>query len=251
MTKRVGAFVCHCGGNIADVVDVKKVIEAIEGCACVADDFHICSEEGQNKILEKIKENNLNAIVIGACSDRMHVEAFRKLAGKAGISPYNVERVNLREHDSWVHPDDSENATKKAISMMNGGVASVSNRRDIQSKKQQIKKSVLIVGGGISGMTAALELPPDMDVILIEKEPSIGGKMAQLVKLFPTFDCSQCAVLPKMVEVSQKENVKIMTNSVLEEVSGSPGQFKVKIKRYPELLSRSCQTRSILWFITP
>jgi len=239
MTKRVGAFVCHCGGNISETVDVKKVLEGIKGCECVVDDFHICSEEGQNKILEKIKENNLDAIVIGACSDRMHVEAFRKLAKQSGISPYNVERVNLREHDSWIHTDDPENATKKATSMMNGGVSAVFKRGDIQPKRQSIKKSALIIGGGISGMTAALELPSDMEVILVEKEPSIGGKMAQIVKLFPTFDCSQCAVLPKMVEVSQKENVKILTNSVLEEVSGSPGQFKVKIKQLPRYVDES------------
>jgi len=232
--KRIGVFVCHCGINIAGTVDIKRVVEAVKnfpGVVYVEDYKYMCSDPGQNLIREKIKSEKLDGVVIAACSPTLHEKTFRNTVSQAGINPYNCEIANIREQCSWVHTN-MEEATEKAIRIVKSIVAKTLLDEGLVPIKSPVVKRALVVGGGIAGIQAALNIANSgYEVVLVEKEPSIGGRMAQFSETFPTLDCAQCILTPKMVDVASNENIKLLTYSEVVDVSGSVGNFKVKIKK--------------------
>ena len=232
--QRIGVFVCHCGSNIAATVDVSKVAEMalMEPGVVHAEDYqYMCSEAGQAKIADAIHEKKLTGIVVCSCSPRMHEATFRKAAERAGLNPYMVEIANIREHCSWIHKD-MEEATKKAVILMRAAVAKVNLNTPLQPGESRVTKRALIIGGGIAGIQTALDIADaGYEVDIVEKTPSIGGRMSQLDKTFPTLDCSACILTPKMVEASAHEKIKIYTYSEVENVSGFVGDFTVDIRK--------------------
>jgi heterodisulfide reductase subunit A-like polyferredoxin len=190
---RIGVFICHCGTNIASVVDVAKVVETIKNIPDVvaAQDLkYSCSALGQGAIKAAIKEHNLDTVVVAACSPRMHEPTFMKCIESAGLNPYQFEMANIREQCSWVHADQ-EKATQKAIGLVKMAIAKAQNLVPLSITKMPVTKHALVVGGGIAGMQAALDISKaGYTVTIVEKSPSIGGRMAQLEKTFPTLDCS-------------------------------------------------------------
>ncbi|MCJ7612406.1 MAG: CoB--CoM heterodisulfide reductase iron-sulfur subunit A family protein, partial [Candidatus Aminicenantes bacterium] len=234
--KRVGLFVCHCGVNIAGVVDVEKVAQVMKdypGVSFSANYVYMCSDPGQQMIIDTIKEKKLDSIIIAACSPTLHEKTFQEAARLAGLNPYQIEIANIREQDSWVHTD-KDKATKKAIRIVKGHVEKAIRNESLEPIKVDVTRRALVIGGGISGIQAALDVADHgYEVLLVEKNPSIGGKMIQLSETFPTLDCSQCIMTPKMVEASRHPRIKLLTYHEVESVSGFVGNFKVRIKRKP------------------
>ncbi len=232
--QRIGVFVCWCGSNIAATVDVAKVAEAMKsepGVVYATDYQYMCSENGQAMIKQAVKDYNLNGIVVCSCSPRMHEATFRKTAEAAGLNPYLVEIANIREHCSWIHKDKEE-ATEKAIILARTAIAKVSLNVPLIAGESAVTKRALVIGGGIAGIQSALDIAEaGFEVDIVETTPTIGGRMAQLDKTFPTLDCSSCILTPKMVEVKQNENITLYTYSEVEEVGGFVGNFSVKIRR--------------------
>lgn len=232
--QRIGVFVCHCGSNIAAVVDVKKVVAMAQmepGVVHAQDYPYMCSEVGQTQIQEAIRQHELTAVVVCSCSPRMHETTFRTAAQRAGLNPYMVEIANIREHCSWIHKD-AEEATGKAVVLMRAAVAKVNLNTPLQPGESPVTKRALVIGGGIAGIQTALDIASaGYPVDIVEKTPSIGGRMAQLDKTFPTLDCSACILTPKMVEVNAHENIHIYTYSEIERVSGFVGDFTVDIRK--------------------
>lgn len=233
MPERIGVFVCHCGINIAGTVDVKRVAEEIAKMPEVvhAEDYrYMCSDPGQELIKKRIKEKNLDAVVIAACSPTLHENTFRRVVESAGLNPYLCEIANIREQCSWVHVD-KEKATQKAIKIVKTIVKKVAGNEPLEKIGVGITKRALVIGGGIAGIQTSLDIAnAGYEVILVEKSPSIGGRMAQLSETFPTLDCSQCILTPKMVEVAQHPNIKLYNYAEVEEISGYVGNFKAKIR---------------------
>ncbi len=230
----IGVFVCHCGSNIAATVDVKKVVEMakLEPGVVHAEDYqYMCSEAGQEKIAQAIKEKNLSGIVVCSCSPRMHEATFRKCAEKAGLNPYMVEIANLREQCSWIHKDIAE-GTEKAVILTRAAIAKVNLNTSLEAGESKVTKRALVIGGGIAGIQTALDIADaGYEVDIVEKTPSIGGKMAQLDKTFPTLDCSACILTPKMVDAAAHEKINLYTYSEVEKVSGFVGDFTVDIRK--------------------
>lgn len=193
MSKRVGVFVCECGTNIASVVDTARVAEEASkfpGVIFATTYKYMCSDPGQELIRKSIEEQKLEQVVVASCSPRMHENTFRKAVEAGGINPYLFEMVNIREQDSWVHTDREE-ATRKAIDLVRMGVSKVLRNQPLQISTIPVTKRALVIGGGIAGMQAALDIAEGgHQVILVEREASIGGKMTQLDKTFPTMDCA-------------------------------------------------------------
>ncbi|HYB67984.1 MAG TPA: CoB--CoM heterodisulfide reductase iron-sulfur subunit A family protein [Candidatus Acidoferrales bacterium] len=234
---RIGVYVCHCGSNIAGVVDVEKVVEFAKTLPDVAIAKHyayMCSEQGQQIVQDDIKDYKLDRIVIATCSPRMHEETFRRTVEEAGLNPYLIEIVNLREQVSWAHTHEPEKATKKAEALVRMGVARAKLLEPLEKHKIRVEKGVLVVGGGIAGIQASIDLAnAGFRVYLVEKSSSIGGKMAQLDKTFPTMDCSMCILAPKMLDCAHHPNVQLLTCSEVKEVKGSVGNFKVTVLKKP------------------
>ncbi|MDF1532436.1 MAG: CoB--CoM heterodisulfide reductase iron-sulfur subunit A family protein [ANME-2 cluster archaeon] len=233
---KIGVYLCRCGGNISDVVDIDDVAGAIKGkdnVASVTIQDYLCSSAGQGSIEQDIRDGNVDKVVIGSCSPKLHLETFRKMAGKAGINPMVLEITNLREQDSWVHPDEPEQATSKAKSLITGAVARMAALSELAPIEKDLVDRVLVVGGGIAGITTALELADDHEVVLVEKEPYIGGHMIGLSKTFPTYDCSQCTLTPKMVAVYNHPNITMFTNTEVDGVQGNVGDYTVALKHSP------------------
>ena len=232
--QRIGVFICWCGSNIAATVDVEKVAEVIKnepGVVFSTNYQYMCSENGQQLIKQAIKEHNLTGIVIGACSPRMHEPTFRKAAEAAGLNPYMVEVANIREHCSWIHKDIEE-ATEKAVILVRTAIAKVKLNAPLQAGESPVIKRALVIGGGIAGIQAALDIADaGFEVDIVEKNATIGGRMAQIDKTFPTLDCSACILTPKMVDCAQHEKIDILSYSEIEEVKGFVGNFNVKIRR--------------------
>jgi len=231
---RIGVFTCHCGENIGKTVDcpsVSKAVAGIPGVVYSEDYKYMCSDPGQNLIKQAIREKNLDAVVVGSCSPHMHEKTFRKACSSAGINPYMVEIANLREHCSWIH-DDIPSATAKAIDLLRFAIERVKFNEALTPIKVPVTKRALVIGGGISGIQASLDIAnAGFEVILVEKEPSIGGHMSQLSETFPTLDCSQCILTPRMVEVYQHPKIKLMSYSEVENMEGFIGNFKVRIRK--------------------
>jgi len=234
--KRTGVFICHCGINIAGTVDVNKVTEELsrhKGVAHSEDYVYMCSDPGQNLIIETIKDKKLDKVVIACCSPTLHETTFRNTAKSAGLNAFQCEIANIREQCSWVHKD-MEKATEKAIKITKSTVERVQRNESLDPISVPVTRKALVIGGGIAGIQSALDLANSgFEVILVERSPSIGGHMIQLSETFPTLDCSQCILTPKMVEVSKHPNIKLMTYSEVQEVSGYVGNFKVKILKKP------------------
>jgi len=233
---RYGLFICHCGKNIAGTVDVEDLTKRFEGekdLTVVENYAYLCSDPGQNMIAEAIKNNRLDGVVIASCSPTLHEPTFRNVAQECGLNKYMLEIANIREQCAWVH-EDREAATDKAEAIIRGTLARVRNAAALEPIKSPVVKRALVIGAGVAGIQAALDIANSgIEVILVEKNPSIGGHMAQLSETFPTLDCSQCILTPKMVEVSRHPNVKLYTYSEIEEISGSMGDFSVKIRQKP------------------
>ncbi len=242
---KIGVFICHCGENIGATVDCAKVAEAaghMEGVAFATDYKYMCSDPGQSLIKNAIKEHGLDGVVIGACSPRMHEPTFRRACAEAGLNPYLCEIANLREHCSWVHPK-CEETTQKAIEIVHGLVEKVRRNTPLTPIHVPIMKKALVIGGGIAGIQASLDIANSgHKVILIEKEPSIGGHMSQLSETFPTLDCSQCILTPRMVEVAQHPNITLYTYAELESLSGFIGNFEAKIRLKAKSIDESVCT---------
>jgi heterodisulfide reductase subunit A len=232
--QRIGVFICWCGSNIAATVDVVKVAEAMKsepGVVYSANYQYMCSENGQQLIKQAIKEHNLTGIVVGSCSPRMHEATFRKTAEAAGLNPYMVEIANIREHCSWIHKDMDE-ATEKAIILVRTAIAKVKLNAPLMAGESPVVKRALVIGGGIAGIQAALDIADaGFEVDIVEKNATIGGRMAQLDKTFTTLDCSACILTPKMVDCAQHEKIDILSYSEVEDVKGFVGNFNVKIRR--------------------
>ena len=232
--QRIGVFVCWCGSNIAATVDVQAVSDAMKrepGVVYAANYQYMCSEGGQKLITDAIHEYNLTGVVICSCSPRMHEATFRKTAQRAGLNPYMVEIANIREHCSWIHKDKAE-ATEKAIILARTAVAKVQLNAPLTPGESPVTKRALVIGGGIAGIQTALDIADaGFEVDIVEKTPTIGGRMAQLDKTFPTLDCAACILTPKMVDAAQNEKIDLLTYSEVESVSGFVGNFTVKIRR--------------------
>ncbi len=231
---RIGVFVCHCGENISSTVDCTKVAETMshyKGVKHSIDYKYMCSDPGQTLIKDAIKEHRLDGVVVAACSPRMHEPTFRKACAEAGLNPYLCEMANLREHCSWVHPKDKL-TTDKAIDLVRMLVEKVKRNKPLYPIEVPLTKTALVIGGGVGGIQASLDIANSgHKVILVEKEPSIGGHMAQLSETFPTLDCSQCILTPRMVEVAQHPNITLLTYAEVEGVDGFIGNFKVKVRK--------------------
>ena len=236
---KIGVYICHCGGNISDTVDVEKVREAVsklEGVKVAKTYEYVCSDPGQEMIKEDMKKHELNRIVVASCSPRMHLETFRQTVESAGLNRYFLDMANIREQCSWVH-DDKEEGTAKAIDLIRGAVARARYLEPLEPKNMPVNQNVLVIGGGIAGIITSLELADKgYQVHLTERSPSIGGHMAQLSKTFPTLDCSQCILTPKMVSVSQHPNIRIISMAEPTAVEGTPGNYRVSIRKRPRFV---------------
>ena len=232
--QRIGVFVCWCGSNIAGTVDVKAVAEALghePGVVFSTEYQYMCSQAGQNMIKDAVKEYNLTGIVVCSCSPRMHEATFRKTAAAAGLNPYMVEIANIREQCSWVHKEIPV-GTEKAIILGRAAVAKVQLNAPLIPGESPVTKRALVIGGGIAGIQTALDIADaGFEVDIVEKKPTIGGKMAQLDKTFPTLDCAACILTPKMVDVAQHEKIRIFSYSEVTAVKGFVGNFNVTIKK--------------------
>lgn len=232
--QKIGVFVCWCGSNIAATVDVEAVSQALSkepGVVFSTNYQYMCSQTGQDMIRDKIKQFGLTGVVICSCSPRMHENTFRKTCEKAGLNPYLVEIANIREQCSWIHKDKPA-ATEKAIILGRAAIAKVQLNAPLHAGSSPVKKRALVIGGGIAGIQTALDIADaGFPVDIVEKQPTIGGKMTQIDKTFPTLDCAACILTPKMVDCAQNENIRIFAYSQVEAVQGFVGNFKVTIRK--------------------
>ena len=232
--ERIGVFVCWCGSNIAATVDVAKVAEVLgqePGVVFSTDYQYMCSQAGQELIQNSIREYNLTGVVICSCSPRMHEATFRKTCEKAGLNPYMVEIANIREQCSWIHKD-IPTATEKAVILGRAAIAKVHLNTPLTAGKSPVTRRALVIGGGIAGIQTALDIADaGFEVDIVEKKPTIGGKMTQIDKTFPTLDCAACILTPKMVDAAQNEKIHIYSYSEVENVKGFVGNFHVTIKK--------------------
>ena len=234
---RVGVYVCHCGVNVGGVVNCPEVAEYAKTLpnVVVAKDYkYMCSDPGQSLIQDDIKEHNLNRIVVAACSPRLHEPTFRRCVEEAGLNKFLFEFANLREQDSWVHMTQPEEATAKAKDLTRMAVAKARLLEPLEASKVAVDKKCLVIGGGVAGIQSALDLA-DMGfkTYMVERNPTIGGRMGQLDKTFPTLDCSMCILAPKMVDTSKHENIELITYAEVKEVDGYIGNFTVKVEKKP------------------
>ncbi len=236
---RIGVFVCHCGENIARTVDVRKVAESagkIPGVVFSTDYTYMCSAPGQKLVMDAIRERGLTGVVVSACSPQLHEPTFRNAVKQAGLNPFMCEMANIREQCSWVHPDRAE-GTAKASRIMASAVQKVARSRPLNASEVPVTKRALVIGGGVAGIRTALDIAnAGHEVVLVEKQPSIGGNMARLSETFPTLDCSQCILTPLMVEVARHPRIELITHAEVEEVSGYVGNFRVRIRRRPSFV---------------
>jgi len=231
---RIGVFVCHCGTNIAGKVDVADVLAfaaALDDVVTAQEYKFMCSDPGQELIKKSIKDCGLNRVVVASCSPLMHESTFRGVMAEGGVNPFYFQMSNIREQVSWVtlRPED---ATQKAKALISAAVRRVALHDPLTKKEVPVRPEILIVGGGIAGIQAALTYAKSgKKVYLVEQQASIGGHMSQLDKTFPTLDCSACILTPKMSEVGKHPNIELLTWSEVEEISGYVGNFKAKIRR--------------------
>ena len=236
---RVGVYICHCGTNIAGIVDVRALSEhaaTLPGVVVARDYKYMCSDPGQELIIRDIAEHDLHRVVVASCSPLLHEQTFRNAAAKGGLNPFQVQMVNIREHDSWVHAD-RQAATVKAQDLIRAAVRRVALHRPLERRRVPINPDALVVGGGIAGIHAALTLAnAGKHVYLVEREPTIGGHMAQFDKTFPTLDCAACILTPKMTQVRAHPNITLWTYSEVAQVGGYVGNYEVTVRRKPRYI---------------
>jgi heterodisulfide reductase subunit A2 len=236
---RIGCYICHCGVNIASVIDVKAVAEyaaSMPGVVMSREYKYMCSDPGQELIQQDIREHKLNRIIVVSCSPLLHEHTFRTAVEKGGLNPFYFQMVNIREHDSWVHTDKVA-ATEKAKALVRAAIQRVALHKSLTPKSVPVNPHVLIVGGGIAGIHAALSLAnAGKQVTLVEREPTIGGHMAKFDKTFPTLDCAACILTPKMSAVRSHPNITLWTYSEVVKVNGFVGSFNVTVKRKPRFV---------------
>ncbi|GMV37621.1 MAG: hypothetical protein AMXMBFR61_21290 [Fimbriimonadales bacterium] len=252
---RIGVYVCHCGTNIAGYLDVNKVAEGAGGLpnVVVSRDYkYMCSSMGQELIENDIKEFGLNRVVVSACSPTLHEKTFRAACSRAGMNQYQFQMANIREHCSWVTKDYAK-ATEKAMSIVSAATHRVARNRALQERKVTIKPATLVIGGGIAGIEAALTIAnAGKKVYLLEREPSIGGRMAYFDKTFPTLDCAACILTPKMSEAANHPNIELLAYCELEELSGYLGNFKAKIRKKARFINEDlCVGCGNCWEVCP
>lgn len=237
---RIGFYICHCGSNIAGIIDVEAVAKFAAGLpnVVVSREYkYMCSDPGQDLIGKDIKESHLNRIVVAACSPLLHEPTFRTATSRAGLNPFFCHMINIREHGSWVH-EDRHLATEKAKAMVQGAVGRVAHHKALERRRVAVNPDVLIVGAGIAGIQASLSLAnAGKKVYLVEREPTIGGHMAKFDKTFPTLDCAACILTPKMSQVRAHPNITLMTMSEVTKVDGYVGNFKATVKHYPRYIN--------------
>ena len=237
---KIGVYVCHCGVNIASSVDVDRVVEEVKaypGVEVARNYAYMCSDPGQELIKKDIKELGLDRIVVAACSPRMHESTFRKACESAGMNAYCFEMTNIREQCSWVH-DNRDEATAKAIDLVRSSLSRVAFLEPLKVQDVPVTPSALVIGGGIAGIQAALDVADaGFQVYLVEKSPSVGGHMARLDKTFPTLDCSACILTPKMVDVANHPNIRLITYAEVEDVDGFIGNYRVTIRQNPRYVN--------------
>ncbi len=233
---RIGVFICHCGINIASTVDVVELRDFASGLkdVVVAKDYiYMCSDAGATLIKDTIKEYALDRVVIASCSPKMHEHTFRSIVCDQGVNPYQMEVANIREQCSWSH-DDVKKATEKAKALIAGAVAKVRLLKPLEKPRIPVIPKALVIGGGIAGIQASLDIAEaGFKVLLVEQTPSIGGRMAQLDKTYPTLDCSACILTPKMMEVAHHPNIELLAYSDVVGVEGSIGNYTVTITKKP------------------
>jgi len=252
---RIGIFTCWCGENIARTVDVNEVAKQIgemPGVRCSVEYKYMCSDPGQAMVREKIVSEKLDGVVVASCSPHMHLKTFRKAAQAAGLNPYLVEMANIREHCSWVHHDRAL-ATAKAVDIIRLSVEKVRNNTALEPIRVPVTRRALVIGGGVAGIQAALDIADaGYEVVMVEREPSIGGKMAGLSETFPTLDCSQCILTPRMVEVGQHPRIKLYSYSEVEAVDGFVGNFKITIRQKARFVDTAkCTGCGECWNVCP
>ncbi|MBW2632556.1 MAG: CoB--CoM heterodisulfide reductase iron-sulfur subunit A family protein, partial [Deltaproteobacteria bacterium] len=244
MSERIGFYICHCGINIAYRVRVEEVAEYVAtmpGVVISRDYLFMCSDPGQELIEKDIREQQLTRVVVASCSPRMHEKTFRAACQRAGLNPYRAfHMVSVREQVSWV-TEDEDKATQKAKVMVAAGVLRVVQQHDLMPATFPVCTNTLVVGGGIAGMQASLDIAnAGFKVYLAERQPTIGGHMLQYDKTFPTLDCAACIGTPKMVSVGQEPNIELLSYSEIEAVSGFIGNFKVKVRRKSRYIRTNC-----------
>ena len=235
--KKIGVYVCHCGGNISNYVDIDKIIEAIKdypGVVVAKDFMFMCSDTGQQMIIDDIREEKLDGIVVAACSPKLHEMTFRNAVRRGGLNEYLYYHVNIREHCSWAHTHDREFATKKAISHIISGIEYVKLAKSLEKISVDAERSVLVIGGGIAGLRAAMDLSSmGFNVVVVEKTPFIGGNTAKWWQVFPDGKSGRDVVLRLIEEVRRRGNITVITNADVESVEGFIGNFEVTIKVRP------------------
>jgi heterodisulfide reductase subunit A len=238
-TPRIGVYVCHCGTNIAGIVDVKAVAEyaaGLPGVVVSREYKYLCSDPGQELIQHDIRDHRLDRIIVASCSPLLHEHTFRGATAQGGLNPYFLQMVNLRENVSWVN-DERGPATEKGKDLVRAAVYRVIHHKALQRKTVPINPSVLVVGGGIAGIHAALTLAnAGKKVYLVEREPTIGGHMAMFDKTFPTLDCAACILTPKMSAVKTHPNITLWTYSEVVGVDGFVGSYRITVKRKPRYI---------------
>jgi heterodisulfide reductase subunit A-like polyferredoxin len=252
---RIGVYVCHCGTNISgkvDVVEAAAYAATLPGVVVAREYKFICSDPGQELIIKDIKELNLDRVVVASCSPRMHEPTFRSACGRAGLNPFLMAMANIREHCSWVTVDP-EAATDKAKALIHGAVLRTPFMEPLERREVPVHPATLIIGGGIAGIQAALEVAgANRPVYLVEKDASIGGHMARFDKTFPTLDCFACILTPKMVSVAQNPNIELLTYSEVDELSGFVGNFKAKVRRKARPVDEeACNGCGACWEVCP
>ena len=233
---RIGVFICHCGLNIAPRVNVEEAAEfagGLENVVSAKEYKFMCSNPGQEMIINEVREKGLNRVVVASCTPRMHEPTFQKACAAAGLNPYQFQMANIREQVSWVTKDSAQ-ATAKAKELIAAAVARVARHTSLETSEVPVTKSVLVIGGGVAGIQAALSAAEaGCKVYLVEREPSIGGHMAKFDKTFPTLDCAACTMTPKMVMVGVHENIELLTYSEVVGVEGFVGNFTARVLRKP------------------
>ncbi len=241
---RAGVFLCECGGNISGVLDLERLadhVRTLDGVTMVAIDQFMCGTDGHELISEAVEERGLDHLVIASCSPRFQGPTFERIARDLGLGENAVAFANVREGCSFVHRDQPELAQEKAKSIVAGAVARVHQQSDLPRRRTFLHRSVMVVGGGIAGMTAAEELAAcGMDVHLVERQQSLGGSMARLAKTFPTEDCAMCSLAPRLTSTALEGRIHIHTLTDVDEIGGPPGEFRVKLRHRPRYVSESC-----------